>query len=715
MSSRLIEQTFPIQEVSKLAIPERSSYKPIYQISKWFARRSSSTFRALLLGALLPASEDLMANFYSNHDFSDITVIDPFVGGGTTVIESLRLGLNCIGIDINPVAWFITKTEAELVNLEELEKWIRDCEEKIKSQIKKWYVTECPICNHQADIIYAHWVKLVPCENCSKQISLFRDFLVAVKGKNTSIFCPSCTTVFNHLGSIRTIICCPQCQFEFNPLMGNRIGRNNCKCPICGDTTNILDAQKKNQQILESKLYAIEGYCANCANADSQDSPLKTTRYKFIKGISKTDLDLFNQAKDQWIRSSAKFPCPRESIPFGVATKTLHNHNYNEWVNLFNERQLLALTMILRYIHQIPDIRYQEMFLASFINLLNHNNVFTRYSPKGQKVEGIFSRHDFHPLSTYAENNVWGTKYGRGTWKKCLIRLLKGKEYNFAPYNYQYVLSSTGKIVKKKFFSGKIDGKTICEYPKKFPSIENNLLLLCQDSEDLKDLPLSIDLIISDPPYGDNVNYSELSDFFYVWLRLILKDRYKWFKAKETPKDAEAIISPDRLLNYYDKLVEIFAATKSKLKPDGLLVFTFHHSNKQIWLKLADVIVRSGFQVIKTYTIPSEARNVLNIQKKKAIAFDLIVVCRTNIQKPYQSISLDEFQRIFKKQYQERFETFRKADIVVKDYDHLAMYFGILLEMHSQFQAVSPSGDILAQNEVWESCYDIIAPSSQWD
>ena len=132
MSSRLIEQTFPIREVSELAIPERSSYKPIYQISKWFARRSSSTFRALLLGALLPPSADLMANFYSDHDFSDVTVIDPFVGGGTTVIESLRLGLNCIGVDINPIAWFITKTEAELVNLEELKKWIRDCEEKIQ-------------------------------------------------------------------------------------------------------------------------------------------------------------------------------------------------------------------------------------------------------------------------------------------------------------------------------------------------------------------------------------------------------------------------------------------------------------------------------------------------------------------------------------------------------------------------------------------------------
>ena len=115
MPFRLIEQTFPIREISELAIPERSSYKPIYQISKWFARRASSTFRAILLGSILPSSADLMKNFYSNHEFSDITVIDPFMGGGTTIIEGLRLGLNCVGVDINPIAWFITKTEAELI------------------------------------------------------------------------------------------------------------------------------------------------------------------------------------------------------------------------------------------------------------------------------------------------------------------------------------------------------------------------------------------------------------------------------------------------------------------------------------------------------------------------------------------------------------------------------------------------------------------------
>ena len=75
-------------------------------------------------------------------------------------------------------------------------------------------------------------------------------------------------------------------------------------------------------------------------------------------------------------------------------------------------------------------------------------------------------------------------------------------------------------------------------------------------------------------------------------------------------------------------MIEIFKVAKTKLSKDGLFVFTFHHSDIQKWFKLYEVISKAGLSVIKTHSIPSEARNVLNIQNKKAIALDLIIVCR---------------------------------------------------------------------------------------
>ena len=67
MTQRAIEVSFPIVEINRLAVPERNAFKPIYQMHKWFARRASCVFRAILLGCLKPAGTDIMAEFYKDH------------------------------------------------------------------------------------------------------------------------------------------------------------------------------------------------------------------------------------------------------------------------------------------------------------------------------------------------------------------------------------------------------------------------------------------------------------------------------------------------------------------------------------------------------------------------------------------------------------------------------------------------------------------------
>ncbi len=95
MTKRAIEESFPIVEINRLAIPERNAFKPIYQMHKWFARRASSVFRAILLASMKPAGTDIMEEFYKDHthdlDTNGVKILDPFMGGGTTVIEALTL------------------------------------------------------------------------------------------------------------------------------------------------------------------------------------------------------------------------------------------------------------------------------------------------------------------------------------------------------------------------------------------------------------------------------------------------------------------------------------------------------------------------------------------------------------------------------------------------------------------------------------------------
>lgn len=214
---RAIEESFPIVEINRLAIPERNAFKPIYQMHKWFARRASSVFRAILLGALKPAGTDIMEEFYKDHthdpDTNGKVILDPFMGGGTTVVEALRLGCKVIGIDLNPVAWFIVKTEVEPVELDELKAAFERLANRktssgrtVREELLSHYKTRCPACgNEDAEIIYVFWVKSAICTNpeCKKQVPLFSDYLVAQKSPSIRFFsdagCPhaSCGKTFD--------------------------------------------------------------------------------------------------------------------------------------------------------------------------------------------------------------------------------------------------------------------------------------------------------------------------------------------------------------------------------------------------------------------------------------------------------------------------------------------------------------------------------------
>ena len=120
-----LEADFPIAQINALAALEASSgaaKKPIYSMSKWWARRQSSVFRSLLIAAATEAPDDpneaaklVWDHYYSNHQkagsFKHLKVLDPFMGGGTTLVEGSRLGMQMTGVDLNPVAWFVVKNE----------------------------------------------------------------------------------------------------------------------------------------------------------------------------------------------------------------------------------------------------------------------------------------------------------------------------------------------------------------------------------------------------------------------------------------------------------------------------------------------------------------------------------------------------------------------------------------------------------------------------
>jgi hypothetical protein len=150
-----LEVDFPILPINQIAQIEGNAGKPIYQMSKWWARRRSSVFRSTLIAAATKAPEDpaeaskvVWESYYANHQenaaFRNLKVADIFMGGGTTLVEGARLGMKMYGNDLNPVAWLIVKNEIADVDLGEVEKLFEYVEHDVKSQIMPFYACDGP-------------------------------------------------------------------------------------------------------------------------------------------------------------------------------------------------------------------------------------------------------------------------------------------------------------------------------------------------------------------------------------------------------------------------------------------------------------------------------------------------------------------------------------------------------------------------------------------
>lgn len=607
---KFIEKDFPLQYINPVAIAEGNSKQPVYQIHKWWARRLGTVFRTIIISAFSDekaSNEDVWLNFINGMDLSGKIILDPFMGGGTTVVEALRLGSKVIGIDINPVAWFVTKKEIESVDSKSLQEAFKNLEERAGSFIKSFYRTKCPN-GHNADVIYYFWVKVAGCPKCGSKVKLFQNYELSIKNNTHMVVCPDCLQVFevesNNINNVK----CPECGRLFNARKGNS-SRGFFRCRVCNHEEKILNIVSKNGKKLDLELYALEGYCNNCG--------------RFFKRVDQDDIELFEDAKKRFEELKETLLIPHQKIPAeGRSDPRPINHGYIYFKDMFNERQLLCLSFLLEEILKIKDINIREYMLLAFSDCLDANNMFCKYEAEWHKISLFFGLHAYHPIERPTENNVWGTKIGRGSFVKCFEKLLRAKEFCKNPFLNKFPHSNT----KKEKIEGNVV-KTFHELEKE----EKNALLLCQTSEDLSFIPdKSIDAVITDPPYFDNIQYSELADFFYVWLRIGLKDIYPWFLPDYSGHFREVVQNEKlgKTIEFFSEgLKKVFTECHRVLKDDGLLIFTFHHNKLWAWESIGRILLDSGFYISASPIVRSEGKSGFHSSKGN-IRYDCILVCR---------------------------------------------------------------------------------------
>jgi len=784
-----LEVDFPILPVNQVAIIEGNAGKPIYQMSKWWARRRSSVFRSMLIAAATKAPEDksraaklVWDNYYANHQkkgsFKHLKVADIFMGGGTTLVEGSRLGMQMVGNDLNPVAWFVVKQELANVDLEEVKRLLADIEAEVKPQIMPYYYCDGP--NGEKgkwthvptnsvmpadfdplstpreqrreyhyegpEIIYTFWSKHGPCQvtGCGHRTPIMTSPVMAVKTltvKHWEHTCGKCGEAFHVEEDVARMapdvplyVAPAECPYS---VLDRKKG---VICPHCGHTALVTLGKGKNKKV-ELSLLVHPQWLAGSPKQDAngqtyggaaQDDAASTARWNQERAAKVRLLEVRGELPEEvtcpesmvtiktgegTIAKKSAFACascgtvqdvltsmtgnggkapmaayavqavspklkatgacyggrffavldssrqldaaavewesrknedlsaywPRTAVPEGFKTtyQKIPEHGYPTFADMFNARQLLVQTQLLRAILTAAPDEYRwetrEYVLAAFQQYLRNQNMLCLWNTQADKLEPHFSNNNYYPKNTPVENCVFGD-LGRGNWSSCAEGLIESREWAINPWE---LVSNERLVLEQPALKDLVSGKSEKVRP------GDALLsgkLGCGSSTELNDIATaSIDLVITDPPFGNNVQYAELADFFHVWLRIALKDKYPQLQPELTPKSLEAVDNPvrnpDSPQGYYQQLLTaVWRECARIMKPGGILAFTFHHSQDEPWISVLESLFDAGFYLEAAYPIRSDETKGEGSKPgtfgSQQIEYDIVHVCRKRTEEP---------------------------------------------------------------------------------
>jgi len=147
-----LEAEYFVNQLSQDETGKRQYYRPVYSLHKWWARRPGALFRSIILlatrgnrdeksFALFERTRDgslsAESEYFKAHRLEDVVILDPFMGGGTTLVEANRMGAKVIGCDLNPVSYWIVRETLKPIDLEKLDRYFRQIEETAGEKSKR--------------------------------------------------------------------------------------------------------------------------------------------------------------------------------------------------------------------------------------------------------------------------------------------------------------------------------------------------------------------------------------------------------------------------------------------------------------------------------------------------------------------------------------------------------------------------------------------------
>lgn len=613
----MIEKRFDVPFMANLALREKQiqqNYRPVIAVHKWFARRPGTLFRGLLLSEF--GGGELKDLFYKSNNLEGVTVADPFMGGGTPVLEANRLGCHVIGCDINPMAYWVVERELATLDINSYKVTVRELSNTLEQQIGAYYQTRCSICGAEAvPVKYFIWVKTLVCESCGEELALFPGYTLATNSRHPRhvLICSQCGEL-NEVKDSRNPGLCTHCHAQL--IISGSARNNRCTCPNCGTVNHY---PRPSQGPPKHRMVAMEYYCPYCKPSHQG---------RFFKKPDKQDMERYEQANRKWAETNP-INAPQDLIPAGDESTRLHRWGYTKYHELFNTRQLLGLELSCSWIKALPDSEEKNALATNLSDLLRYQNMLCRYDTRALKSLDIFSVHGFPVSLVQCESNLLGiiderrgNNVGSGGWTNIVDKYIRAKEYCQHPFEIKHEKGRKSQVP--------IPGEWIGQGDK---GEENRSIRLnCSSSTDLK-LPLSsLDAVVTDPPYFGNVQYAELMDFCYVWLRKLAKTDTPGFCRNSTRDENELTgnITMERGLEHFlEGMSKVFQNMAQALKPGAPFIFTYHHNDIDAYLPLAAALLDAGLVCSASLPCPGEMGASIHINGTGSSIIDTVFVCRS--------------------------------------------------------------------------------------
>ena len=573
--------------LAQLEANHKHLYRPNY-LHKWWARRCGTTFRALLKHL---TTDERASDFYSPGGLEGQIILDPMMGGGTTLHEAIRLGANVIGADIDPIPILQARATLSALSLIQLEASWQPFFDQLATQIAPFFQTHCPFCQQSAEEKFTLHGSI----HQSGQERLIRidDFILRHNSDKTKW----------HLRPNGDLF-----------LEDRWVANTPLPYPVLGQ------GKQKNrdqwQEVTELPFY-------------QRYIPLVTAGKCPTHGFFFTGIDAEKQdqlARAEALRPQLRFVSADFLIPNGSKSNHLHQHHIDNYLDLFSSRQLLYLHHAidaLTSLEPLPRLNFALLLSAS----TEFNSLLCGYkganSYRAGSVRHVFAYHAYAIPHTALENNPTCHDYGSGTLLNLYNRrLVRGKVWSQNPIERRP--SADGAPPSKHPVAEADWGDEAADFAELSAKRSQQFLLYQRSSIQLPLPDQVVDHIFTDPPYYDSVQYSDLATFFRVWLRQLLPDSAEWqYDTQNAAVDHEHN-SPE---HYRQTLGAIFAEANRVMKQSGRLILTFHHWRWQSWADLTCALHHGGFGLLNAYPIHAEHTRSVHIANRHALVHDLILVC----------------------------------------------------------------------------------------